>query len=283
VRLIRTHPGLLLALLAYLFLALTYFFIVPIFEGPDEWTHTGHVKYIAEGNGLPVMLPGRGIWGGQQPPLYYAVGAVLVQPFTLAGVEEYAEVRRNPHASLGYALDPGNKNNYLHDPGENFPYRGLSLTVHLLRLYSMLYGLIAIIFIYLTAFELFNHQNKTRKPTLNSPYIAAIHNSSFTIHNSQLFPTAVALLVATQPMFDFITASVANEPANIAFCAVGLWLAQRYVLRGPSQSWYRAAALGFVDEIIRPRETRTAIIRALETLANKRQTNPPRKHGNIPL
>jgi propionyl-CoA carboxylase beta chain len=46
---------------------------------------------------------------------------------------------------------------------------------------------------------------------------------------------------------------------------------------------YRAAALGFVDEIIRPRETRVAIIRALETLANKRQTNPPRKHGNIPL
>ncbi len=46
---------------------------------------------------------------------------------------------------------------------------------------------------------------------------------------------------------------------------------------------YRAAALGFVDEIIRPRETRTAIIRALETLANKRQNNPPKKHGNIPL
>jgi len=46
---------------------------------------------------------------------------------------------------------------------------------------------------------------------------------------------------------------------------------------------YRAAALGYVDEIIRPRETRAAIIRALQTLANKRQNNPPKKHGNIPL
>jgi propionyl-CoA carboxylase beta chain len=46
---------------------------------------------------------------------------------------------------------------------------------------------------------------------------------------------------------------------------------------------YGAAALGYVDEIIRPRETRVAIIRALHTLANKRQNNPPRKHGNIPL
>ena len=151
---IYAHPGLLLALLVYLCLALSYFFIVPIFEGPDEWTHTGHVKYIAEGNGLPVMLPGQGIWGGQQPPLYYAIGAVLVQPFTLEGVEEFAEQRRNPHASLGYALDPGNKNNYLHTPAEDFPYRGLSLTVHLLRLYSMLYGITAIVFTYLTALEI---------------------------------------------------------------------------------------------------------------------------------
>jgi propionyl-CoA carboxylase beta chain len=46
---------------------------------------------------------------------------------------------------------------------------------------------------------------------------------------------------------------------------------------------YRAASLGYVDEIIRPRETRPAIIRSLRILANKRQENLPRKHGNIPL
>jgi hypothetical protein len=62
------HPGMLLALGIYVALTLAYFFVMPIFEGPDEWTHTGHIKYIADGNGLPVMLPGQGIWGGQQPP-----------------------------------------------------------------------------------------------------------------------------------------------------------------------------------------------------------------------
>jgi propionyl-CoA carboxylase beta chain len=46
---------------------------------------------------------------------------------------------------------------------------------------------------------------------------------------------------------------------------------------------YKAAALGYIDEILRPRDTRGAIIRSLRTLANKRQNNPPRKHGNIPL
>jgi propionyl-CoA carboxylase beta chain len=46
---------------------------------------------------------------------------------------------------------------------------------------------------------------------------------------------------------------------------------------------YKAASLGYIDEIIRPRETRAALIRSLRTLRNKRQSNPPRKHGNIPL
>ena len=46
---------------------------------------------------------------------------------------------------------------------------------------------------------------------------------------------------------------------------------------------YKAASLGYIDEILRPRDTRAAIIRSLRTLANKRQDNPPRKHGNIPL
>jgi propionyl-CoA carboxylase beta chain len=46
---------------------------------------------------------------------------------------------------------------------------------------------------------------------------------------------------------------------------------------------YKAAALGYIDEIIRPRDTRWTIVRSLRTLKNKRQVNLPRKHGNIPL
>ncbi|MCW5958252.1 MAG: acyl-CoA carboxylase subunit beta [Pyrinomonadaceae bacterium] len=46
---------------------------------------------------------------------------------------------------------------------------------------------------------------------------------------------------------------------------------------------YVAAERGFVDEIIEPAETRPKLIRALSLLQNKRDTNPPKKHGNIPL
>jgi len=44
-----------------------------------------------------------------------------------------------------------------------------------------------------------------------------------------------------------------------------------------------AAERGFIDDVIEPKETRPRLINALEMLENKREANPPKKHGNIPL
>ncbi len=46
---------------------------------------------------------------------------------------------------------------------------------------------------------------------------------------------------------------------------------------------YIAASLGYIDDVIEPQETRPRVIGAFEMLQNKRQTMPPKKHGNIPL
>jgi propionyl-CoA carboxylase beta chain len=46
---------------------------------------------------------------------------------------------------------------------------------------------------------------------------------------------------------------------------------------------YVAAARGYIDDVIDPRETRPRLISALDMLQTKRDRNPPRKHGNIPL
>jgi methylmalonyl-CoA decarboxylase subunit alpha len=46
---------------------------------------------------------------------------------------------------------------------------------------------------------------------------------------------------------------------------------------------YQAAALGYIDDIIEPRNTRFRIIRGLQSLATKKVVNPPKKHSNIPL
>jgi acetyl-CoA carboxylase carboxyltransferase component len=46
---------------------------------------------------------------------------------------------------------------------------------------------------------------------------------------------------------------------------------------------YVAASLGYLDDVIEPQETRPKLIAALAMLDNKRQSLPPKKHGNIPL
>jgi propionyl-CoA carboxylase beta chain len=46
---------------------------------------------------------------------------------------------------------------------------------------------------------------------------------------------------------------------------------------------YIAAERGYVDAVIAPSQTRMQVVRALRTLRTKRETLPPKKHGNIPL
>lgn len=53
--------------------------------------------------------------------------------------------------------------------------------------------------------------------------------------------------------------------------------------RNTFASPYKAAELGYIDEIIYPRQTRFKLAQALEMTQNKSKSNPPKKHGNIPL
>jgi propionyl-CoA carboxylase beta chain len=46
---------------------------------------------------------------------------------------------------------------------------------------------------------------------------------------------------------------------------------------------YMAAERGYVDSVIPPSHTRAFVVKSLRMLRNKRETRPPRKHGNIPL
>ncbi|MBO7313268.1 MAG: hypothetical protein J6U48_03455, partial [Alistipes sp.] len=46
---------------------------------------------------------------------------------------------------------------------------------------------------------------------------------------------------------------------------------------------YNASRYGYIDDVIEPRNTRFRVIRALESLRNKRLENPAKRHNNIPL
>jgi acetyl-CoA carboxylase carboxyltransferase component len=53
--------------------------------------------------------------------------------------------------------------------------------------------------------------------------------------------------------------------------------------RNKFASPYVAAKYGYIDDVIEPRNTRFRVIRALQSLATKKDVNPPKKHSNIPL
>ena len=49
------------------------------------------------------------------------------------------------------------------------------------------------------------------------------------------------------------------------------------------QNPYKAAELGYIDEVLPPEELRPRLCQAIRLLQNKRDANPPKKHGNMPL
>jgi propionyl-CoA carboxylase beta chain len=93
------------------------------------------------------------------------------------------------------------------------------------------------------------------------------------------YPTAEIAVMGPEGAVNII---FRNELAKAAVAAaVRNRLAAEY--REKFANPFKAAELGYVDEVIRPEQTRAKLIRALEMLKDKRQDNLPRKHGNIPL
>jgi len=88
------------------------------------------------------------------------------------------------------------------------------------------------------------------------------------------YPTAEIAVMGPEGAINILYRNKLNEEEKIAAL-------EEY--REKFANPYKAASLGYIDEIIQPKETRKKIIGALEMTRNKRKSNPPKKHGNIPL
>jgi propionyl-CoA carboxylase beta chain len=93
------------------------------------------------------------------------------------------------------------------------------------------------------------------------------------------YPTAEIAVMGAEGAVEILyrkeIAQAANPPAEAR--------SRADEFRDKFASPYIAAERGFVDEVIEPKTTRPRLIRALELLETKRDQNPPKKHGNIPL
>ncbi|HYR75927.1 MAG TPA: acyl-CoA carboxylase subunit beta [Pyrinomonadaceae bacterium] len=93
------------------------------------------------------------------------------------------------------------------------------------------------------------------------------------------WPTAEIAVMGPEGAVDILYRSELAEAAD----KVSARRSRVTELEDKFASPYVAAERGFIDEVIEPAQTRPKLIRALALLENKRDTNPPKKHGNIPL
>ncbi len=140
----------------FIFLSMLYSVVNPIFESPDELQHFHYVRHIARTWTLAVQDPAQVApyrQEGSQPPLYYLLGAALIAWVDTDDAER--SIRENPHVNLGVPQAFGNKNMVVHTQAEGFPYRGVSLAVHLLRLLSIGLGAMTVCATYALGREVF--------------------------------------------------------------------------------------------------------------------------------
>ena len=93
------------------------------------------------------------------------------------------------------------------------------------------------------------------------------------------WPTAEIAVMGAEGAVNILYKRELDAAADVAAARAAKIAEYREKFANP----YIAAERGFVDEVIQPRQTRPKLIAALAALASKRDRNPPKKHGNIPL
>ena len=249
-RFVQSHRALSLVLLAFLALATTYSIVMPIFEAGDEIWHYPFVQHLATGNGLPIQDPNvKTFWEqeGGQPPLYYALGALAT--FWIDARDLPERLWRNPHARIGIPLDYGNKNMIVHTSAENFPWQGTTLAVHLIRFLSIILSTFTVALTYLLALEIGNDiviaRSVFRDEAISNVRIGDCFAKTARNDNERKTLAAfAAALVAFNPMFLFISASVNNDNLATMLATLALLLLAQLITRGTTQQ--RFIALGIV-------------------------------------
>lgn len=229
----------------YVIVGITYAVAAPPLEVSDEPRHYAMVEWLAQGRGLPVQRIGQGDadapYGqeGSQPPLYYAVMALVAQPFDRS---DYAQVWRfNPHTqSMGRADATANRAQLLHTPDQVFPWHGTVLAVMVMRLLGVLMGGVTVVCAWVLAREMVGEGRR-----LVDGFDEAQPMTPVVRRPSSVLLLAAAL-TAFNPMFLHIMGSVNNDTLATMLSALALALGARMIRRGatPSQSLWLGIILG---------------------------------------
>ena len=198
--------------LAFALLAMLYSVVTPAWEAPDEVGHFDYVAHLLTERALPRQRVGE-LGEAHQPPLYYALAALLASPADLA--DATGGFRLNPR--FMFAGHGGKDVNIsLHGTAETFPFRGQALGLHLARLASGLMALVTVLLTVGLGWRLFPQR----------PLIGLLAGS----------------LTAFNPQFLFISGAVNNDNLLVA-AATGAWWQLTRALQRP-EGWRSWVAVG---------------------------------------
>ncbi len=213
----KQNRPLQLLLASYFILGLLYSAATPPFEASDEVFHYPFVRYVAQGHGLPVQrLDVKQPWEqvGFHPPAYYYIGAALT--FWIDTSDFDVLRAANPFARIGIPGTPQNVN-YTYAAAravvQPYVFSGSSLAIYILRFASLLMGVGTVTIVYLFVEALASPSGPTGSDTRP-------------VSNLALLATA---LVAFNPEFIFISASVNNDNLTWLIAAASLFISIQLV------------------------------------------------------
>ena len=194
-------------LLFYFVFGALYLGATPVFEANDEIWHFGFVQHLREHGSLPIQQfdgeDTRYQQHGSQPPLYYALMALVTSPIEINDADQYRLL--NPHVN---ALQPesfGNKNLVIHDETLSI-FRGAGLAVLVIRALGLAMGAATVLLVFKVG-ELIAPQ----RPTV--AFVAAA-------------------LTGLNPMYIFVSASVNNDSLAMLLNGALVWLLLRSLRDG---------------------------------------------------
>ncbi|MGA1794980.1 MAG: glycosyltransferase family 39 protein [bacterium] len=215
----------IVVLLLFIAFSLGYSMIVPVFNAPDEPFHFEYMRFLAQNRQLPNQATEERAISteGFNPPLYYALNAPFLHVLSpnqgsdihIHGYDDIVNFYRYPHRGFGEKiyppLNPGyvkwgrgrDLNMFLTTKEDTFPFSGGIRLVHLLRILSMVFGALTILFIFTTARTLFTG-------------------------NKRLALLAMAI-AAFNPQFNFLSGSLNNDNLVILLATISLWLVARLI------------------------------------------------------
>jgi len=199
------RAALLIIVLLFSALGVAYSLAVPLFEAPDELWHFSFVRFLATQHKLPIQpTEGKDMWLREagQPPLYYLLAAPLAALWDTRDFPSF--VRFNvAHPAVTPGSLSRSPNVFIHTHYEEFPYRGTVLTIHIVRLLTVIWGVGTVVGTCLLADRLL-----PRWPGL-APGAAAV--------------------VAFNPHFIYISSVVNNDACAACLSTFSLWLAVKIV------------------------------------------------------